>query len=220
MGISAWSQNTGVENAEASLALQTAQPSVPAYADLSRELAQREREGDRAEQLSQDLQQALARSQENLASVVREREAMRAALDDARDQITALVAMSQQSDVSADRFALLEQELEQLKALTNLQHKLYGQLASRYQDLLHEEAETLSFAVETLEVAEAVTPVWGMIELFADKGPGYHNTLTRHLPTSSQEQRMLTVAALLAAVPRRVMLNLTQLKWRCCSTRR
>ena len=59
MGISAWSQNTGVENAEASLALQTAQPSVPTYADLSRELAQRERDDERAEQLSKDLQQAL-----------------------------------------------------------------------------------------------------------------------------------------------------------------
>ena len=190
LGISAWSQDTGGDNVEASFDFQTAQSSVPTYADLSRELAQREREGDRAVQLSHDLQQALAQSQENLAAVVREREAMRAALDDARDQITALVAISQQSDVSADRFAVLEQELEQMKALTNLQHKLYGQLASHYQDLLKDEAETLSFAVETLEVVEAVTPVWGMIELFADEGPGlsqYADAASRDLVIGSTD---------------------------------
>ena len=190
MGISAWSQDTGGDNVEASFDFQTAQSAVPTYGDLSRELAHREREGYRAEQVSQDLQQALAQSQENLDAVVREREAMRAALDDARDQITALVAMSQQSDVSAERVALLEQELDQLKALTNLQHKLYGQLASRYQDLLKDEAETLSFAVETLEVAEAITPVWGMIELFADEGLGllqYADATSRDLSIGSTD---------------------------------
>ena len=171
MGISAWSQDTGREMVEASPVLATDSVSVPTYADLSRELAQRLREDEQADQSLQELQQALARSQDELDGVVQERDTMRAALNDARDQIAALVATSQQSDLSAERFALLEQELEQLNALTNLQHKLFGQLASRYQDLLQDEAETLSFAVETLVAAEPVIPVWGMIELFADDGP-------------------------------------------------
>ena len=119
------------------------------------------------------VQSALEMSQDELAVVVLERDELRAALLDAEEQLAALVLAGQNRSVSSERVAVLEQEVAQLNALTNLQHRLFGQLSSRYQDLLQTEAETLSFAVEAIDVSEEVNPVWGMIEIFADEGAGY-----------------------------------------------